>query len=66
MPFVLGMLGLTLLLVHWVIVYWLMSEYEVYIQVLEAQLRIPCRACIDRVVAGVGTPAPPRARMTGG
>jgi hypothetical protein len=66
MPFVLGMIGLTLLAVHWVIVYWLIGEYEARIQVLEAQLRIPCRTCIDRVVAGVGTPSPPRVRVTGG
>jgi hypothetical protein len=42
---VLVMLGLTLLAVHWVIVYWLIGEYEVRIQVLEAQLRTRCPTC---------------------
>jgi hypothetical protein len=42
---VLGMLGLTLLAVHWVIVIWLVGEYEACITALEAQLRTPCPTC---------------------
>jgi hypothetical protein len=42
---VLIMLGLTLLLVHWVIVIWLVGEYEARIRALEAQLLTPCPGC---------------------